>query len=90
LYFPFDLLPALRSRDSTAKAKAIEEIQEDLAVLKEAIPAMLLTYGFAAKKTSGYSVVEDKIEFSIDSNEIKGHGFSEFKDQLACTIKKKR
>ncbi len=88
LYFPFDLLPALRSEDSAAKEKAIEEIQEDLAVLKEAIPAMLLTYGFAAKKTSGYSIAEDKIEFSIDSNEIKGHGFSEFKDQLACIIKK--
>jgi len=88
LYFPFDLLPALRSQDKPAKEKAIEEIQEDLAVLKEAIPSMLLTYGFAAKKTSGYSIVEDKIEFSIDSNEIKGHGFSEFKDQLACIIKK--
>ncbi len=88
LYFPFDLLTALRSGDSTAKAKAIKEIQEDLEVLKEAIPAMLLTYGFAAKKTSGYSTVEDKIEFSIDSNEIKGHGFSEFKEQMAFLIKK--
>ncbi|MCX8151349.1 MAG: RAMP superfamily CRISPR-associated protein [Candidatus Bathyarchaeota archaeon] len=89
LYFPFDLLPALRSTDSSVKAKAIEEMKEDLEVLKEAIPAMLLTYGFAAKKTSGYSVVEDKIEFSIDSDEKKGHCFSEFKEQMAFLIKKR-
>lgn len=88
MYFPFDLLPALRSGDSAAKVKAIEEIKEDLEVLKEAVPAMLLTYGFAAKKTSGYGVVEDKIDFSIDSDKIKGHGFSEFKEQMAFLVKK--
>jgi len=87
LYFPFDLLSALRSGDSTTKAKAIEEIKEDLEVLKEAIPAMLLTYGFAAKKTSGYSTIEDRIDFCIDSNAVEKSNFNAYKNQMDLLIR---
>ena len=87
LYFPFDLLPALRSGDSAAKVKAIEEIKEDLEVLKEAVPAMLLTYGFAAKKTSGYGVVQDLIDFRTDSIDMKKANFDDYKNQINLLIK---
>ncbi len=82
LYFPFDLLPALRSGGSTERAKAISEMKVDLEVLKEAVPAMLLTYGFAAKKTSGYSVVEDRIDFCIDSIDMMKSNFEAYKNQI--------
>jgi CRISPR-associated protein Cmr2 len=88
VYFPFNLLHSLRQGDSMAKAKAIEEIKEDLETLKEAIPAMLMTYGFAAKKTSGYGVVEDMIDFSVDSIEMRGSNFDEFKNRMSFLIKK--
>jgi hypothetical protein len=42
-----------------------EEIAQDLEILKEAIPAMLTKYGFGAKTTAGYGVIEDKVEFQI-------------------------
>jgi CRISPR-associated protein Cmr2 len=88
LYFPFDLLHLLRHSDSTAKARATNEIKEDLETLKEAIPAMLMTYGFAAKKTSGYGVVEDMIDFRVDSVEMGEKNFDEFKNQMNFLIKK--
>jgi CRISPR-associated protein Cmr2 len=87
LYFPFDLLPALRSQDKPAKEKAIEEMKGDLEVLKEAVPAMLLTYGFAAKKTSGYSVVKDGIDFCIDSDEVKKSNFDTYKNHIDRLIR---
>lgn len=88
LYFPFDLLHLLRHCDITAKARATDEIKEDLETLKEAIPAMLMTYGFAAKKTSGYGVVEDMIDFRVDSVEMREKNFDEFKNQMNFLIKK--
>ncbi|MGF3499641.1 MAG: RAMP superfamily CRISPR-associated protein [Candidatus Methanosuratincola sp.] len=88
LYFPFDLLHLLRQGDSTAKAIATDEIKEDLETLKEAIPAMLMTYGFAAKKTSGYGVIEDAIDFRIDSVEMKAKNFDEFKKQMVFLMEK--
>ncbi|MBT0160424.1 hypothetical protein G4O51_10705 [Candidatus Bathyarchaeota archaeon A05DMB-2] len=87
LYFPFDLLPTLRSGGSAERAKAISEMKEDLEVLKEAVPAMLLTYGFAAKKTSGYGVVEDKIDFCIDSVDMKLSNFAAYKNQINLLIR---
>jgi len=44
----------------------LREIQEDLAFLAEALRLMFYTYGFSAKKTSGFGVInklgEDDIE----------------------------
>jgi len=58
LYFPFDLL-------GRAEEEVKEEIEQDLEVLKESIPAMLTKYGFGAKTTAGYGVVKKDIEFQI-------------------------
>ncbi|MBO3840415.1 MAG: RAMP superfamily CRISPR-associated protein [Nitrososphaerota archaeon] len=86
LYIPFDLLHILRSGDSMAKARAMDEIKEDIETLKEAIPAMFTTYGFAAKKTSGYGVAEDEIDFRLDSMEMKAKNFDEFKKQMESLV----
>ncbi len=87
LYFPFDLLPALRNEDKSDKTRAIVEMKEDLEILKEAVPAMLLTYGFAAKKTSGYGVVQDLIDFRTDSIDMKKANFDDYKNQINLLIK---
>lgn len=58
LYFPFDLL----GKEGT---EVEEEIKQDLAILKDAIPVMLTKYGFGAKTTAGYGVVENEINFQI-------------------------
>lgn len=57
LYFPFDLV----GNDE----KLRKEAPKDLEILKEAIPAMLTKYGFGAKTTAGYGVIEDKVKFQI-------------------------
>jgi CRISPR-associated protein Cmr2 len=88
LYIPFDLLPMLRFQNYTERKEALADIKEDLEVLKETIPYMLITYGFAAKKTSGYVVVEDIIDFRIDSIEVKAKNFDEFRDQIDLLIEK--
>jgi len=72
-YLPFDIL------DDENRLK--KEVREDLEVLKEAIPKMLLEYGFSAKKTSGYGVVEDEIVFWINDNHYKGT-FKEFREKM--------
>ena len=66
LYVPFDILHN--------KGRLREEVPKDLEILKEVIPKMMLEYGFSAKKTSGYGVVEDEIEFQIDSKLYRYHG----------------
>ena len=58
LYFPFDLIDEEEERVK-------KEVKEDLEVLKDAIPAMLTKYGFGAKTTAGYGVVENKVDFQI-------------------------
>jgi len=88
LYFPFDLLHTLRHGNSAAKGGAIGEIKEDLETLKEAIPAMLMTYGFAAKKTSGYGVAEDVIDFRVDSMKMKAKNFDDFRRHIDSLIEK--
>ena len=56
LYFPFDLL-------GRAEEDAKKEVKQDLEVLKEAILAMLVKYGFGAKTTAGYGIANvEKIE----------------------------
>lgn len=88
LYFPFDLLHLLRYGDRTAKTGVMDEIKEDLETLKEAIPKILITYGFGAKKTSGYGVVEDVIDFRVDSVEMEKKNFDEFRRQMDLLIEK--
>ncbi len=56
LYVPFDLLG--REGEEEIKCKAIADLQ----LVAEAIKAMMLTYGFSAKRTSGFGAAEDRIE----------------------------
>ena len=77
IYVPFDIV------DDESRLK--RESLEDLKVLKEAISKMMLEYGFSAKKTSGYGVVEDEIEFWINNNHYKGT-FKEFKEKICELI----
>lgn len=88
LYFPFDLLHLLRHGDRRVKARVMDEMRGDLEALKEAIPNMLTTYGFGAKKTSGYGVVEDVIDFRVDSVEMEKKNFEEFRRQMDLLIDK--
>lgn len=55
LYVPFDLIG--RPEDEV-KAEA----REDLRLIAEGVREMMLTYGFSAKRTSGYGTARDKIE----------------------------
>jgi len=54
LYVPFDLIG---EEESEIKQQA----QADLQLIAEGLQAMFLTYGFSAKRTSGYGVAEDTI-----------------------------
>ena len=58
LYVPFDLIG--RPEDEV-KAEA----REDLCLIAEAVPEMMLTYGFSAKRTSGYGTARDEIENGV-------------------------
>lgn len=67
-YYPFDRLEWLYSSESDEREKAIKEIKEDLNLLKDIIKPLLITYGFSAKKTSGYGVIkEDSFRYEIIS-----------------------
>jgi len=56
LYVPFDLI-------GRADAEAIcRESRQDLLIVAEAVRAMMLLYGFSAKRTSGYGTAEDRVE----------------------------
>ena len=54
LYVPFDLIG---KEESDIRQQALA----DLKLIAEGLSAMFLTYGFSAKRTSGYGVAEDKI-----------------------------
>jgi len=54
LYVPFDLI-------GEGEDKIREQALKDLQRVAEGLQAMFLTYGFSAKRTSGYGVAEDKI-----------------------------
>jgi len=89
LYFPFDLLQTLRRGDSTGKTRAMDEIKEDLETLKEAVPLMLTTYGFAAKKTSGYGITEDKLqEIKINGQTKMNGSVKDFQEMMKKEIEK--
>ena len=75
LYYPFDLI----ARGELDKIEG--EMKEDLNFLSKALREMFYEIGFSAKKTSGYGVVEDEIEFWINNNHYKGT-FKEFKEKM--------
>jgi len=52
-----------------------EEVEEDLNFLAESLKLMLYTYGFSAKKTSGFEVVKELQEQDI---EIAPEGFKKY------------
>ena len=54
LYVPFDLI-------GKSEAEAKKQALEDLKLVAEGLQAMFLTYGFSAKRTSGYGVAKDEI-----------------------------
>lgn len=54
LYVPFDLIG---KDEGEAKKQALE----DLHLIAEGLQAMFLTYGFSAKRTSGYGVAEETV-----------------------------
>jgi CRISPR-associated protein Cmr2 len=55
LYVPFDLIGA-------DEAEIRKQALEDLKLVAEGLKEMFLTYGFSAKRTSGFGVAEDAIE----------------------------
>lgn len=57
LYVPFDLI----GREGWNKESIRKQAKEDLRLVAEAITAMMLTYGFSAKRTSGYGTADDAI-----------------------------
>jgi len=54
LYVPFDLI-------GQPEAEIHKQSAEDLERVAEAVKEMMLTYGFSAKRTSGYGVAKDEI-----------------------------
>ncbi len=80
-YCPFDSLDKLYSNQKEQKEKTLGEIKEDLQLLSKIVKETLLTYGFSAKRTSGYGVVE---ESSINGNikfgeiDVEKNNFSNF------------
>lgn len=93
LYVPFDLL-----------GMPIVEIQrqcgQDFELIFESLKEMMLTYGFSAKKSSGYGVVKDEIIGSLNflpnmgkqlqTDDLKNQKFSEFikkiKEKLIAAV----
>jgi len=66
-----------------------EQIKEDIEFLAEALKLMFYTYGFSAKKTSGFGVIEEKLSegkvWIKSETELKEEEFSqmdELKNQL--------
>ena len=58
LYVPFDLL-------GKPESEVKSEVAEDLDCVFEALKEMMLTYGFSAKKSSGFGVIKDEFEESL-------------------------
>jgi len=54
LYVPFDII-------GKPEKEVKKEVVQDLDLIVKAIKEMMLTYGFSAKKTSGFGVVKDDI-----------------------------
>lgn len=82
LYVPFDLL------GRATPEHIVKEARQDLELVAEALSAMLLTYGFSAKRTSGYGTAKDEIVEGVivvkaGEHSLKGKKLS----QLAQEVK---
>ena len=64
LYVPYDLIGG-------DEGIALAERERDLGLVARAIGQMMLTYGFSAKRTSGYGIACDKV---ADYGEVAGQG----------------
>ncbi|MEM3554409.1 MAG: hypothetical protein QXU79_01130 [Candidatus Micrarchaeaceae archaeon] len=60
LYVPFDLI-------GQDEAEIRRQAAEDLQLVAEGIQAMMLTYGFSAKRTSGYGMAQDGIQGKVQT-----------------------
>ncbi|MEM4228074.1 MAG: hypothetical protein QW793_07880 [Candidatus Caldarchaeum sp.] len=60
LYVPFDLI-------GQPEDEILRQAIQDLQLVAEGLQAMMLTYGFSAKRTSGYGVAEDGIEGRVQT-----------------------
>lgn len=58
LYVPFDLI-------GKGRQAIVDEARADLLLVAEAVSAMMLVYGFSAKRTSGYGAAEDLIKKGV-------------------------
>ncbi|MFQ6118513.1 MAG: RAMP superfamily CRISPR-associated protein [Methanosarcinales archaeon] len=69
LYVPFDLI----GKDENSVKK---EVRQDLEIIIKAVHKMLTVYGFSAKKTSGYGVVntDNSFKFELNDEKIKDLG----------------
>ena len=80
LYVPFDLI-------GQSNEAIIKQAKADLQIIAEAIAAMMLTYGFSAKRTSGYGTAEDKITGEVktgaDGLPFKDITFSKLVQEVA-------
>lgn len=69
LYVPFDLL-------GRATHIAKEEVSEDMTCTYNALKEMMITYGFSAKKSSGFGVIEDNFKSDTTSGHFLINGIS--------------
>lgn len=60
LYVPFDLI-------GKPEGEIRKQAAEDLELVAEGISALMLTYGFSAKRTSGYGTAKDEIEGKLQT-----------------------
>jgi CRISPR-associated protein Cmr2 len=80
LYVPFDLIG---KKESDIRQQALA----DMKLIAEGLSAMFLTYGFSAKRTSGYGVAEDKIvkgevKTRIGRHDLTGKNLSELAQEV--------
>lgn len=68
LYVPFDLIGKPENEVKT-------QAKEDLSRVAEAASAMILTYGFSAKRTSGYGTARDEIENGVVRTRARQQGW---------------
>lgn len=76
LYVPFDLIG--KATDTVKK-----EVKEDLEFVYKATIEMMLTYGFSAKKSSGFGIIKDKFDsegyFDMSGITVSKKDFLNFK-----------
>jgi len=80
LYVPLDLI-------GEDEAKIRVQALADLELVAEGLKEMFLTYGFSAKRTSGYGLAEDKIiegeiKTKADRRKLKGKKLSDLKQEV--------